>query len=72
MNAASVNGDADLAVEDDVNPFGQYTDYVKIETHMEFSRLLFLIDKKGKHILSELDGKKKEKREMGEVCLRMK
>lgn len=35
-----------------------YTDYVKIESHIEISKNLFLIDKRGKHILSELDAKK--------------
>jgi hypothetical protein len=58
----SVNEECDIEEENDINPFGQYTDYVKIETHMEFSRVLFLIDKKGKHILSELDSKKFERK----------
>lgn len=42
--------------------FGQYTEYDKIESHMELSRTMFLIDKKGKHILSQFDLKKFERK----------
>lgn len=48
--------------DDEINPFAQYHEYSKVEAHMEFSRLLFLIDKKGKHVLSELASKKLERR----------
>jgi hypothetical protein len=37
-------------------------DYISIGTHMNMSRLLFIVDKKGKHILQELNLKKAVKR----------
>lgn len=45
-------------MEEESFSFDQYTDYEKIESHLEFSRSMFLIDKKGKHILSQFDDKK--------------
>lgn len=45
---------------DYINLFDQYTEYSKIESHLEFSKRMFLLDKKGKHILSQLDKKKYE------------
>lgn len=38
--------------------FDQYSDYEKVESHLEMSKTLFFIDKKGQHILSELQEKK--------------
>jgi len=43
---------------DNINPFSQYTDYEKIEAHLDFSRTFFILDKKGQHILSELEERK--------------
>ena len=48
--------------DEDVNPFGQYTDYVKIEMHMEISKSMFLINKKGKQLLEEIEAKKYERK----------
>lgn len=48
--------------EDDVNVFDQYTEYTKIEMHLEMSRMMFMLDKKGRHILSELEDKKYERK----------
>ncbi len=40
----------------------QYNIYTRIEKHISFGIRLFLIDKKGKHILSEIDVKKYERK----------
>lgn len=46
--------------EDD-NIFDEYSEYSKIESHIEFSKSLYILNKKGKHILSELEQKKYER-----------
>ena len=48
--------------DDGSNVVFQYSDYEKIETHLDFSRTMFLIDKKGRHILKEFDEKKYERK----------
>ncbi len=40
----------------------QYDIYSKIETHIKFGIRLFLIDKRGKHILTEIDMKKGQRK----------
>ena len=39
-----------------------FDEYDKIEPHIEFSRNLFIIDKKGKHLLSQFNAKKFERK----------
>jgi hypothetical protein len=60
--------------EDQVNPFDQYSDYEKIESHLEFSKTLFALDLKGQHILLELERKKslsRKKKTFGEDIYRI-
>jgi len=52
----------DVEGENDINPFDEYSEYSKIESHLDFSRQLFLIDKKGKNILIQLELKKFERK----------
>lgn len=54
---------------EDINPFGEYSEYTKIENHIEFSRQLFLIDKKGKNILLEMELKKYERKKRTGGCV---
>lgn len=51
-----------IEIEDEENPFDEYSEYTKIENHLEFSKNLFLIDKKGKHILFQIESKKLERK----------
>jgi hypothetical protein len=53
----------------EINVFDQYSDYTKIEMHLELSRMMFMIDKKGRHILSELEGKKFERKKRSGTCV---
>lgn len=38
--------------------FDEYTSYTKVEHHMDYSKTMFLVDKKGKNILQQLEEKK--------------
>lgn len=63
-----VNDDV-LNEDDDINPFGEYSEYSKIENHIEFSKQLFLIDKKGKNILLQLELRKFERKKRTGGCV---
>ena len=46
----------------------QYNEYTKIETHIDFATRLFLIDKRGNHLIKEIEQKKYDGKKKSGSC----